>query len=144
MCPHCFNAVLHAKWTVTLAPLDTGGVASLIPENLQDLITSSNAWSFGLNAHTLFWCTKGVIPCHLDVATVLLPDIVATLLTLPNVADFVDLEERNLVVTDEGYVKINNTNGVPTQVALYWKENVVGLNNFRRYATTTLVTPLWF
>ena len=139
MCPHCFNAVLHAKWAVTLAPLDTGGVASLIPENLQDLITGSNAWSFGLNAHTLFWCTKGVIPCHLDVATVLLPDIVATLLTLPNVADFVDLEERNLVVTDEGYVKINNTNGVPTQVALYWKENAVGLNNFRRYVTTTLV-----
>jgi inosine-uridine nucleoside N-ribohydrolase len=139
LCPHCLNTVLRAGWEVTLAPLDTGGVASLLPENLQHLIASSNTWSFGLDAHTLFWCTKGVILCHLNIATISLPDTVATLLTLPNFADFVDLETLNLVVTDEGYVKINNTNGVSTQVALYWKENLVGLNNFRRYMISTLV-----
>jgi inosine-uridine nucleoside N-ribohydrolase len=139
LCPHCLNTVLRAGWEVTLAPLDTGGVASLLPENLQHLIASSNTWSFGLDAHTLFWCTKGVILCHLNIATISLPDTVATLLTLPNFADFVDLETLNLVVTDEGYVKINNTNGVSTQVALYWKENLVGLNNFRRYMISMLV-----
>ena len=139
LCPYCFETVLKAKWEVTIAPLDTGGVATLTPENVQDIITSSNAWSIGLDAHTLFWCTKGVIPCHLNIATVVLPDTIATLLTLPaQLTDFVDMKELNLIVTDKGHVKVNNTEGTPTKVALYWRENLVGLNNFRTYMTTVL------
>ena len=136
LCPHCLDMVLRAGWEVTITPLDTSGLANLTAQCLQKVIASSNAWSFGLDAHTLYWCTAG--PCKLDVSTVVLPDTVATLLTLPNITNFVRIEELNLIVTETGFTKINNTSGVSTNVALYWQDSLVGINKYRAYMTATL------
>lgn len=140
LCPHCLDLVLHTNWVepVTLTPLDTGGVAYLTPENVQKLIDASSIWSNVLEQHTLYWCTKGVIPCHLEIHTIALPDPVAVLLALPNVDNFIDFKDLRLIVTEDGYVKVNNTNGASTKVALNWKENLVGLSEYRTYLTSIL------
>lgn len=138
MCPHCLDIVLKAGWDIDITPLDTTGVATMTPGYVQELIASSSVWSNVLDAHMLFWCSKGIIPCHLNTATITLPDPVTLLLVLPNTNDYIELEELNLTVTEKGYVKINDTCGIPTQVALYWRENLVGLDMYRKYITTVL------
>ena len=141
LCPSCFNFLLRTQWLypVSLTPLDTSGVANLSPEEVQDLVASTESLAVGLDQHTLFWCTKGVILCHLNVSTVALPDTVAVLLALPEATSYVDMYQMNLIATDDGYVKVDNVKGAPTQVALDWKGNLVGLNNFKQYLTNVLI-----
>ena len=76
--------------------------------------------------------------CQLNEATTPLYDTVATLLTLPNADDFVDFKELKLTVTDNGYTVIDNENGVLVQVALYWNNNIAGLDQYRTYLISIL------
>ena len=137
MCPECMQQLLLAGWSVSITPLDTCGVATLPPQFSEPLIASANQWSFGLASSLLYFCT--VVPCHLDVATSPLYDTVATLLALPNASDYVDLRVLNLTVTNNGYTVIDNQAGVPTQVALYWKDGTVGLDQYRGFLVDTLI-----
>ena len=143
LCPSCFNLVLKAHWhdPVSLTPLDTSGVASLTPEEVQELLVSTAGLINALDMHTLFWCTKGVILCHLNTSTVALPDTVAVLLALPNATDYVNMYNMNLIATVDGHVKVDDNEGAPTQVALDWKGNLVGLNSFKQHLTNTLLLP---
>lgn len=135
-CPYCMQQMLQAGWNVTITPLDTCGVATLPPQYSQTFIASANHWSFGLSASLLYFCT--VAQCQLNVATSPLYDTVATLLTLPNAEDYVDFKTLNLRVTGQGYTVIDEQAGVPTQVALYWKGDIVGLDQYRMYLASTL------
>ena len=136
LCPPCAQQVLQAGWNVTIAPLDTCGVATFTPQYNQPFIASSNSWSYGLSSSLLYLCT--VVPCQLNVATYPLFDTVATLLTLPTVYNFITFERLNLTVTADGYTVIDNEAGVPTQVALYWNSNILGLDQFRMYLVSIL------
>ena len=140
VCPSCFNMLLRAGWAyeVWLTPLDTSGVSNLTPEEVQSLATAPKGLTVALDEHLLFWCTKGVIPCHLDNSTVAIPDPVAVLLALPVATSFVEMYELNLIATDDGHVKINNTEGAPAQVALNWVGNLKGLTAFKQYLTSVL------
>lgn len=136
LCPPCTQQVLRAGWNVTITPLDTCGVATFTPPYNQPFIASSNSWSYGLGSSLLYLCT--VVPCQLNVATYPLFDMVATLLTLPTVHNFITFERLNLTVTADGYTVIDNKTGVPTQVALYWNDNVIGLDQYRAYLVSIL------
>lgn len=136
MCPYCMQQLFRAGWDVAITPLDTCGVATFPPQYYQPFIASSNSWSYGLCASQLFFCT--VVPCQLTEATTPLYDTVATLLTLPNANDFVDFKELNVTVTNNGYTVIDNENGVPIQVALYWNNNIAGLDQYRTYLISIL------
>jgi inosine-uridine nucleoside N-ribohydrolase len=141
LCPSCFNLVLRTNWRyeVSVTPLDTSGVASLTPGDVQELITCGDNLTVGLDEHTLFWCTKGVIPCHLNIATVALPDTVAVLLALQNATSYVDYFSLNLTATEDGHVKIDNNEGASAQVALYWRDDLLGLEEYKKYITSVLV-----
>jgi inosine-uridine nucleoside N-ribohydrolase len=136
ICPECMQELLTAGWNVSITPLDTCGVATLPPQFSEPLISSTNLWSSGLTSSLLYFCT--VVPCQLDVATSPLYDTVATLLALPSAGDYVDFKMLNLTVTDDGYTVIDNQAGVLTQVALYWKDNTVGLDKYRRFLVDML------
>jgi pyrimidine-specific ribonucleoside hydrolase len=140
LCPSCFNLLLRANWAykVWLTPLDTSGVMNLPPEDVQELVTASNGLTIGLTEHTLFWCTAGVIPCHLDVATVALSDTVAVLLTLPVAPSLVEMQNMTLLATEDGHTIID-TMGAAALVALNWWDNPAGLNKFTQYLTDVLV-----
>ena len=140
LCPSCFNLLLRANWAyeVWLTPLDTSGVFNFPPGDVQELLTVSSGLTNGLCEHTLFWCTAGVIPCHLDTATVALPDAVAVLLTLPLATSFVDIQNLTLLATEDGHTIINNM-GASALVALSWRDNLVGLHAFMQYITNVLV-----
>lgn len=136
LCPFCMQQLLQAGWNVTITPLDTSGVATLTPQYNQPFIASSNSWSYGLGSSLLYLCT--IWPCQLNVSTYPLFDTVATLLTFPTVYNFVIFKELNLTVTADGYTVIDNNIGVPTQVALYWKDNITGLDQYRMYLVSQL------
>ena len=136
MCPSCMQQLLHAGWDISITPLDTCGVATLPPQFSRPFIASSNRWSYGLGASLLYFCT--VLPCQLNTATSPLYDAVATLLTLPNVNDFVVFQTLNLTVTSDGHTVIDNNSGVSTQVALYWKSDTTGLDQFRKFLVDVL------
>ena len=136
MCPYCMQRLFRAGWDVAITPLDTCGVTTFPPQYYQPFIASSNSWSYGLCASQLFFCT--VLQCQLNEATTPLYDTVATLLTLPNANDFVDFKELKLTITDNGYTVIDNENGVPVQVALYWNNNIAGLDQYRMYLISML------
>ena len=140
MCPHCMQSLLQADWNVSITPLDTCGIATLPPEFSQPLIASMNQWSFGLGSSLLYFCTA--LPCQLDKASSPLYDTVATLLALPNAGDFIDFKILDLTVTNEGYTVIDDNAGAPTQVALYWKQNTVGLDRYRVYLVNILSNEL--
>ena len=135
VCPSCMQQLLEAGWNVTITPLDTCGIATLPPQFSELFITSTNPWSFGLGASLLYFCT--VVPCHLNIASSPLYDTVATLLTLPDADSFVDFKVLNLTVTSKGYTVIDQA-GVPTQVALYWKDSTVGLDQYRMFLVDIL------
>lgn len=44
----------------------------------------------------------------------------------------------NLTVTSKGYTVIDNQSGAPTQVALYWDNDTVGLDQFRQFLVNKL------
>lgn len=136
MCPTCMQQLLKAGWNVTITPLDTCGVATLPPQFSEPFIASANHWSFGIGASLLYFCT--IAQCQLNVATSPLYDSVATLLTLPNAENYLDFKILNLRVTSQGYTVIDDQAGVPTQVALYWKGNTVGLDQYRMYLANIL------
>ena len=141
LCPSCFNRVLSAKWVyeVWLTPLDTSGVADLTPKQVQQLSTPLTGLTVNLVQHTLIWCTKGVIPCDLDVSTVALPDTVAVLLTLPVAMKFVEMQDLSIYANESGHTVINNTEGATASVALNWIDNLTGLNDFKQYLTNCII-----
>lgn len=136
MCPYCMGEMLQAGWNVSITPLDTCGTTTLPPQYSQSFIASANSWSLGLSSSLLYFCTA--LSCQLNSATSPLYDTVATLLTLPNAKDFVDFKTLNLRVTSDGYTVIDNNKGTPTQVALYWKDDTVGLNQYREFLISAL------
>ena len=136
ICPYCMQKLLEAWWNVTITPLDTCGTTTLPPQFSQPFIASANRWSSGLTASLLYFCT--ILQCQLDVATTPLYDTVATLLALPNVEDFIDFKMLNLTVTSSGYTVIDNKAGVPTQVALYWNRDIIGLDQYRKFLADVL------
>lgn len=136
ICPGCMQMLFRAGWNVTITPLDTCGVADLPPQYLQPLIAAWDRWSYGLASSLLYFCT--VHSCQLNTATSPLYDTVATLLTLPTASDFLSFEMLNLTVTSDGYTVIDDKAGVPVQVALYWKGNAEGLNQYRMYLVEML------
>ena len=136
MCPYCMQRMLKAGWNVSITPLDTCGTATLPPQNSQPFVASSNSWSLGLSASLLYFCTA--LPCQLNQATTPLYDTVATLLTLPNAGDFINFKTLNIRVTEDGYTVIDDRAGTQTEVALYWKNDIVGLNQYRVFLVSTL------
>ena len=136
MCPYCMQRMLEAGWNVSITPLDTCGTATLPPQNSQPFVASSNSWSLGLSASLLYFCTA--LPCQLNQATTPLYDTVATLLTLPNAGDFINFKTLNIRVTEDGYTVIDDRAGTQTEVALYWKNDIVGLNQYRVFLVSTL------
>ena len=136
MCPYCMQQMLKAGWNVSMTPLDTCGTTTLPPQYSEPFIAASNSWSLALSSSLLYFCT--VLPCQLNEATSPLYDTVATLLTLPNARDFIDFKTLNLRVTSDGYTVIDDKEGTPTQVALYWREDLVGLNQYRMFLVSML------
>lgn len=140
ICPSCFNTMLQAKWAseVWLAPLDTSGVDTLKPNQLQNLSHTNEGLTVALDQHIIYWCTKGVIPCQLNIATVTFPDPVATLLSLPTANAYVEMYEMNLIADETGHTTVNNSHGAQANVALYWQGNLSGLTKFKLYLTNII------
>jgi inosine-uridine nucleoside N-ribohydrolase len=136
MCPYCMELLLQAGWNVSVTPLDTCGITTLPPQYSDLFIAASNSWSLALSSSLLYFCT--VLQCNLNEATSPLYDTVATLLTLPNAGNFIDLKMLNLRVTSDGYTVIDDREGTPTQVALYWNKDLVGLNQYRMFLVSAL------
>ena len=136
ICPRCMQDLLRAGWNITITPLDTCGVTYLTPKYSQPFIATSNPWSYALGTSLLYFCTNKT--CQLNVSTRAVWDSVATLLNLPNANDFLVFQQLNLTVTDDGFTVMDNKDGVPTKVALYWKGGDVGLSAFRNYFISVL------
>ena len=136
MCPYCMQELLQAGWNVSITPLDTCGTTTLPPRYSDPFIAASNSWSLALSSSLLYFCT--VLQCNLNVATSPLYDTVATLLTLPNAGDFIDFKMLNLRITGDGYTVIDDNEGTPTQVALYWNKDLVGLDHYRMFLVSAL------
>ncbi len=140
MCPQCWSQMLHAGWSVTTTPLDTSGQVSLTQSLMKTLLASANPISLGIADSLIYFCiTNSYMSCEFksSKASPTLYDTVATLLNLPVVNDYVVLKELNITVTADGYTKIDNKNGVPVLVALYWQENQ-GLSRYETFLTDTL------
>ena len=138
MCPSCMSRLLQAGWNVAITPLDTCGQATLTPVLMEKLLASTNAVSLGIANSLVYFCIANpYMNCELKVTTPVFFDTVAVLLTFPIADDYVIFKELNITVTEDGYTKVDNTTGSPTDVALYWQENV-GLDNFRLYLTEIL------
>jgi len=137
MCPSCMQQLLQAGWSVTLTPLDTCGVTNLSPQYSDPFIAASTPWSYGLGASLLYFCT--VLQCELNKQSSPMYDTVATLLTLPEVNNYVEFKTLDLTVTSDGHTVVDNQGGVAVQVALYWKNNTVGLDQFRKYLIDVLI-----
>lgn len=136
MCPYCMQQMLQAGWNVSMTPLDTCGTTTLPPQYSEPFIAASNSWSLALSSSLLYFCT--VLPCQLNEATSPLYDTVATLLTLPNAGDFIDFKMLNLRVTSDGYTVIDDKEGTPTLVALYWRKDLIGLDQYRMFLVSML------
>ena len=137
MCPSCMEQLLQAGWSVSMTPLDTCGVTNLSPQYSEPFIAASTQWSNGLGASLLYFCT--VLECELNQKSSPMYDTVATLLALPEVNDFVDFKTLNLRVTSDGHTVVDNNGGVAVQVALYWKNNTVGLDQYLKHLIDVLI-----
>ena len=141
LCPPCMTLLLQAGWDVEMAPLDTTGVASLTPALLQGFISSLNRASFALTGALLYICSSAIRhpPCLLAGDTPAFHDAVATLLALPNAAQFADIVKLNITITGDGHSIIDNVNGVPTGVALTWQGGA-GLDQYREFLAFVLAS----
>jgi len=51
----------------------------------------------------------------------------------------VEFKTLDLTVTSDGHTIVDNQGGLAVQVALYWKNNTVGLDQFRKYVIDVLI-----
>ena len=135
LCPHCAQEVLRAGWNITIAPLDTCGVSYLPPSYYEPFIAASTRWTLLLGAIQLFYCT--VVECELTSASSLMCDTVGTLISLPTANTYVTFKQLSITVTDDGHTIVDKS-GVPTQVALYWNNNTIGLDQYRNYMVSVI------
>lgn len=127
LCPACADQVMRAGWSVRLAPLDTCIDAYLTPPSSRKLflecqtankVSGALVQTFGY--FFPFW--QFMIYDNWHVSPVFY-DAVATLMLLSNAGEYLAEYEELKVVTDEaGYTKVNDTAGIPVNVALQWKE----------------------
>ena len=140
LCPECMQTLLSAGWNITLAPLDTTGVAQLTPAQMQRLFARDTGYELGLASSLLYFCTVytlGRDVCTLEVISPHIHDTVATLLLLPQAEQFAVLKRLKLTVTADGRTVVDDQHGVPVTVALDWK-SPSGLVEFQEFMTNLL------
>ena len=143
-CPGCANNVFHAGWSISLAPLDTTGLGSLTPTDMRTFLESVNAIALAVGNSLVYYCSNNPygdwkMQCSFKVSTPVLYDAVATLLSLREASNVLELQKLNITVTSDGYTVIDNKAGVPMEVALHWSEND-GLRHYREFLTKTLAS----
>ena len=109
-------------------------------DQMEKLLTVSSPISFAFSVSYLYVCTSEVNPygsCDPKGSPFPLFDTVAVLLMLPNAEEFITFKELNISVTTDGFTKVDDTSGTPTQVALSWN-NSSSVELFEEYITEIL------
>lgn len=141
-CIECARGVFSAGWNVSLASLDTTGLGSLTPSDMRIFLESVNAIALTIGNSLVYYCSDNPYAdrdkqCDFNVSTPVFYDAVATLQALPEASNFLDFQDLNITVNNEGYTVIDDKAGILMQVALYWSENN-GLSHYREFLTKTL------
>lgn len=115
------QAVFAAPWEITLTPLDTCGIIHLTGEKFRKVYESDDPVVRALMANYQAWREAGEnrkLPPPDRSSTLF--DTVAVYLGYSE--ELVEMEELPLVVTDDGYTRIDQEEGRPTRCALRWKD----------------------
>ena len=142
VCPYCDREVMHAGWSISIAPLDVTSVGSLTPDLMRVFLESTNLVTLAIGNSLVYYCSNLTYhdwsaQCNFSAATLVYYDAVATLLLMPNAPDFFSFKELNLTVNDDGYTVLDER-GTPINVALNWSDGSIGLGKYRELLTATI------
>lgn len=126
--------VFTAGWDVTITPLDTCGIVQLKDQKYQKVLASTNALTRALIDNYRVWYRRGVLDEHKDLSeaevnkrvaekvdssSTTLFDTVAIYLAMS--IELVKMEKLPIIVTDDGYTKIDDK-GKVIYCATEWKD----------------------
>lgn len=131
MCAACSRKMYTAGWAVTTTPLDTCGITVLHQESFDVLLRGVGPYSTILAESWVWWCSRSLGSCNLGPLTSdVLYDTVATTLATSRASDFLDIESRCVIVTDDGHTKIGGEGCSNIMAALTWKDGGKGLESY--------------
>ena len=125
-----------APWEMTITPLDTCGLVKLDGDRYQRVRDSKDPIAAAIIANYRIWAkTRQKVPDAAEKFSSTLYDTVAVYLAISH--DLCQMERVNLVVTDDGFTKIDPA-GKPVDAAIAWK-NLDGYRDFLVERLTTVV-----
>ena len=123
MDPAAFAEVIAAPWECTITPLDTCGIFKLEGERYQQVYRSDDGWLKSLVENYRLWIPKATwLDPRPDIekSSSTLFDTVAVYLAMSE--ELVKMEKLPLVVTPEGYTRIDSEKGHMVRCATGWKD----------------------
>ena len=128
------QTVLSAPWDIAITPLDTCGLVALKEPHYHKVKSSGNPIAKAIIENYDFWCPKQDFfdknLCDKQSSTLF--DTVAVYLAMSQ--DYVTMEKLSIVVTDDGYTKIDEK-GKTMSVATGWKD----MEAFNLFLTQRLI-----
>ncbi len=133
-CKEC-QKVFTAGWRMTITPLDTCGVINLNGQKYQKVLKSDRPLAKALMENYHIWQKQHIIAGNKDLSdeevekrarqitdnrSSTLFDTVAIYLALSR--DLVEMERLPIIVTDDGYTKIDQEKGKQVNCAVRWKD----------------------
>lgn len=122
------QAVLQASWPKLITPLDTCGTIVLDGERFQKLLESESVLArCALDVHFDWFSAVSDWPILSEMdaqrQTSILYDSVAVYLaiTQANLRQWVEIEQLQIIVTDDGKTLVDDTSGHPVDCALSWR-----------------------
>ena len=134
--PASLQAVFAAPWECTITPLDTCGLVTLDGDNYRRLYESEDPWLEALMAnYRAFLPGAPFIDPNHDMSRVSTTLFDSVAVHLAANGDLVEMQRLPILITDDGYTTIDQSNGRPVNCATGWKD----LDAFKQRLVNTLL-----
>jgi inosine-uridine nucleoside N-ribohydrolase len=126
--PASLQAAFAAPWECTITPLDTCGLVVLDGADYRRLYDSEDVWLRALMANYRAWLPGAPFIARdhdMRKTSTTLFDLVAVQLAATAGQDnneFLEMRSLPLVVTDDGYTRVDEVRGRPVNCAIDWKD----------------------
>ncbi|MFK8053819.1 MAG: nucleoside hydrolase [Woeseiaceae bacterium] len=134
--PASLQAVFAAPWECTITPLDTCGEVVLDGDLYKRLYNSDDPWLKALMENYRIWLPGApFVDPNQDTTAIstTLFDTVAVYLAAHE--ELFEMRELPLIVTDDGYTLVSETQGRPVRCAINW----TSLNAYKQWLVETLL-----
>jgi inosine-uridine nucleoside N-ribohydrolase len=126
--PASLQAAFAAPWECTITPLDTCGLVVLDGADYRRLYNSEDVWLRALMANYRAWLPGAPFIARdhdMRKTSTTLFDLVAVQLAATagqEKNEFLEMRSLPLVVTDDGYTRVDEARGRPVNCAIGWKD----------------------